>query len=328
MANSKISALTSATTPLAGTETLPIVQGGATVKTTVANITNGGGYAGSFTTLGSTGNTTLGDASTDTVKLNGYMGVGAAATPGSAINIANTALIGSSQYGISSLPIFTSTATTKVASFLALPQTAATTWTTNISAGFYAADLIKGAGSIIINQNGVYIADQTAGTNNYGITSLVSSGTNKWNFYAIGTADNYSAGNWKFAAAKGVNFTANTPAAGMTSQLLNWYEEGTWTPNKGQCTVVGTFSSSGTYTRIGRVVTLRLNLSGSTSITCATGAQVTTNLPYASSTDTPALYINGGFSVSGAVDTSGTIMYAVGTIATTNSIIITATYQV
>lgn len=35
MANSKISALTSATTPLAGTETLPIVQSGATVK--VAN---------------------------------------------------------------------------------------------------------------------------------------------------------------------------------------------------------------------------------------------------------------------------------------------------
>ena len=59
MANSKISALTSATTPLAGTETLPIVQGGATVKTTVANITNGGGYAGAFTTLSATGVTTV-----------------------------------------------------------------------------------------------------------------------------------------------------------------------------------------------------------------------------------------------------------------------------
>jgi hypothetical protein len=59
MANSKISALTSATTPLAGTETLPIVQGGATVKTTVADITNGGGYAGSFTTLSATGVTTV-----------------------------------------------------------------------------------------------------------------------------------------------------------------------------------------------------------------------------------------------------------------------------
>ena len=38
MANSKISALTSATTPLAGTETLPIVQSGATVKASIANV--------------------------------------------------------------------------------------------------------------------------------------------------------------------------------------------------------------------------------------------------------------------------------------------------
>lgn len=41
MANSKISALTSATTPLAGTETLPIVQSSATTKVTVANLTAG-----------------------------------------------------------------------------------------------------------------------------------------------------------------------------------------------------------------------------------------------------------------------------------------------
>jgi hypothetical protein len=58
-------------------------------------------------------------------------------------------------------------------------------------------------------------------------------------------------------AAKGVNFTANTAAAGMTSQLLNWYEEGTWTP-----TIIGTTTSgvgvyttqTGKYTRIGRAV--------------------------------------------------------------------------
>ena len=39
MADLPISGLTSATTPLAGSEVLPIVQGGATVKTTVANLT-------------------------------------------------------------------------------------------------------------------------------------------------------------------------------------------------------------------------------------------------------------------------------------------------
>jgi len=41
MANSKISALTSATTPLAGTETLPIVQSGTTKQVSVANLTVG-----------------------------------------------------------------------------------------------------------------------------------------------------------------------------------------------------------------------------------------------------------------------------------------------
>jgi hypothetical protein len=41
MANTKISALTSSTTPLAGTEVLPIVQSSATVKVAVSNLTAG-----------------------------------------------------------------------------------------------------------------------------------------------------------------------------------------------------------------------------------------------------------------------------------------------
>lgn len=41
MADTKISALTAATTPLAGTEVLPIVQSGSTVKVSVANLTSG-----------------------------------------------------------------------------------------------------------------------------------------------------------------------------------------------------------------------------------------------------------------------------------------------
>jgi hypothetical protein len=50
VANSKISALTSATTPLAGTETLPIVQSGATVKVSVTNLTS---YAPAFSAYSS-----------------------------------------------------------------------------------------------------------------------------------------------------------------------------------------------------------------------------------------------------------------------------------
>ena len=54
MADKKISALTGATTPLAGTEVLPIVQGGATVKVSVANLTAGRAVAASSLSSGST----------------------------------------------------------------------------------------------------------------------------------------------------------------------------------------------------------------------------------------------------------------------------------
>ena len=82
-------------------------------------------------------------------------------------------------------------------------------------------------------------------------------------------------------AATGYNFTANTPASGMTSQLLNWYEEGTWTPNQGSgLTIVGTFSSSGKYTRIGRTVILNGILNASTSIAVAAIGIMSTNPPF------------------------------------------------
>jgi hypothetical protein len=53
MANSKISALTSATTPLAGTEVLPVVQSGVTTQVSVANLTVG--RAVSASSLSATG---------------------------------------------------------------------------------------------------------------------------------------------------------------------------------------------------------------------------------------------------------------------------------
>jgi len=64
-------------------------------------------------------------------------------------------------------------------------------------------------------------------------------------------------------AAKGVNFTANTPAAGMTSQLLSWYEEGTFTPVlkfSGATTGITYSTQVGKYTRVGRLVTAYLKI--------------------------------------------------------------------
>jgi len=58
-------------------------------------------------------------------------------------------------------------------------------------------------------------------------------------------------------------------------------EEGTWTPNQGAgLTVVGAFSSSGEYTKIGRVVYVQGVVSGATSILVAAAGIISTNLPF------------------------------------------------
>jgi hypothetical protein len=57
MADKKISALTAATTPLAGTEVLPIVQSGATVKVAVSDLTAGRSVAASRVIAGTSDST-------------------------------------------------------------------------------------------------------------------------------------------------------------------------------------------------------------------------------------------------------------------------------
>ena len=60
-------------------------------------------------------------------------------------------------------------------------------------------------------------------------------------------------------AGKGINFTANTNAPGMTSELLNWYEHGTWTPVlEAENGAFGAISynalNGGRYVRVGNMV--------------------------------------------------------------------------
>ena len=68
-------------------------------------------------------------------------------------------------------------------------------------------------------------------------------------------------GNLQFGASgNGVDFSATSDASGKTSELLDDYEEGTWSPVWSNATSGGTTSVSaqmhGRYTKIGRMVTL------------------------------------------------------------------------
>lgn len=333
MADTKISALTVATTPLAGTEVLPIVQSGVTKQVSVANLTAGRAVSADSLTLtgsplpatsGGTGQSSyavgdllyastttalskLADVATGNALISG--GVGVAPSWGK-INL-TTHVSGT-------LPV--ANGGTGVTSFSAgqilygsLSQSANLFWdNTNVRFGVgtsspsYNVDVIQNvslSGRIRANTAGVgtyaqllletgntntgvsqaYVKASSTNGGNSGINIILGAqpdggaaydlvvgegtaktwrpgtdntttlGSSSYQWSTIYTKDNLVQG----TAAKGINFTANSAAAGMTSQLLNWYEEGTWTPVDGSgAGLTLTNNATARYTRIGRMVYL------------------------------------------------------------------------
>lgn len=85
------------------------------------------------------------------------------------------------------------------------------------------------------------------------------------------------------AAGKGIDYSQNTPTAGATSQILDWYEEGTFTPviNQGFTAPVSYTSQVGKYTRIGDLVYFHIYIYLDAGQTPNTDALGVSGLPYA-----------------------------------------------
>jgi len=87
-------------------------------------------------------------------------------------------------------------------------------------------------------------------------------------------------------AGKGIDFTQDPNPAGMTSELLDDYEEGTWSPGLssagGAFTTVTFDSAVGKYTKIGRTVYVSGNFftSGAITVGAASGQVYITGLPF------------------------------------------------
>jgi hypothetical protein len=82
-------------------------------------------------------------------------------------------------------------------------------------------------------------------------------------------------------AGKGIDFSADPSAAGMTSELLDDYEEGTWTATMSGTTTAPTtpITVTGSYTKIGRIVTVNARFSD-VDTTGASGNLIVTGLPF------------------------------------------------
>ncbi len=89
-------------------------------------------------------------------------------------------------------------------------------------------------------------------------------------------------GDLKVASGHGIDFsaTADGTGTGSTSEVLDDYEEGTWSPQIGGSTTAGSYNKTGEgfYIKVGRQVTVWLNCTGS--VSGASGTTRITGLPF------------------------------------------------
>ena len=91
-----------------------------------------------------------------------------------------------------------------------------------------------------------------------------------------------TSGNLVVASGAGIDFSADPHAPGMTSELLDDYEEGTWTPTYSSSGATFPYSvQTGWYRKIGNLVTVGFTLSASASGTVTNSLSIS-GLPFAS----------------------------------------------
>jgi hypothetical protein len=292
MADKKISQLTAATTPLAGTEVLPIVQSGSTVKVAVSDLT--AGRATSMTGATITGLTASKPVFTDGSKALTSSGTVPTDQGGTGLTafVANTVPYASSTSALSASGALRYNGTN-----LGVGSTDyGNAGSINVAVGV--PGTTAGGLQLWCTTSGTHFiqfGDGTTGDQVYRGYISYAHGTDTLELGAAGTtkASVTSAGNLSIAngnlvvgtAAKGIDFSANTHAAGMTSELLNWYEEGTWTPqvyyqnatDQGNATDV---TQVGHYTRVGNVVVANCYLTWTITGTPANDNVGIKNLPF------------------------------------------------
>ena len=177
--------------------------------------------------------------------------------------------------------------------------------------GAYALELVRSTsdGDILtfrkdgstVGSIGTFSSDLYIGTNDSGLR-FEFAGTNAivpFDVNSVAVSDNatdlgsgsarfkdlYLGGNVILASGQGIDFSATADATGMTSELLDDYEEGTWTPVVRGSGTAGTYelsSSYAYYTKVGRLVTIHLSIGLDDPITGGgSGYTQITGLPYA-----------------------------------------------
>jgi hypothetical protein len=325
LADVKISGLPASTTPLAGTEVLPVVQSGATKQVSVANLTAGRAVSAASlalttsplpTTSGGTGLTSF------TNKGVPYASSTSALTTGTGLQFDGIAL----GVGIAPQAWIAGYRPLQLGTGVCLigrdndPGMELSTNSYRDSGGTYKYLNTQQAGRYSL-YSGVHAWDvAVSGTAGNTITWVGAMQIANSGGVTIGGTANPGAGNLSIAngnlvigtSGKGIDFSAT--AGTGTSELLADYEEGTWTPSVGgNATYLS--SNSGRYTKIGNVVhvegILEINVLGTGSVLDISG------LPFTSNATNPG----GAVTVAYWAAMSTSLVYLAGAIANNSSVI-------
>jgi hypothetical protein len=152
------------------------------------------------------------------IDSSGNVGIGGTAEAYSRLNLLGTYPTSSNATQVVRLSgTIPSGTTASYRSFLSRPVTQATAFTLTNLIHFEADPQTLGAGSAVTNQYGFSVADSLTGaTNNYGFYSNIASGSNRYNFFANGTARNYFAGRTDVGNTR-IEATNNWNGAQVTS---------------------------------------------------------------------------------------------------------------
>jgi len=110
---------------------------------------------------------------------------------------------------------------------------------------------------------GTLTGDLALGTNDLTAQDITATGgLTVGTGLTVGNGLTVSDGNIVMAAGHGIDFSADANAAGMTGELLDDYETGTWTPvcylsyNPSNRTITDSGEGAGTYVKVGKLVQL------------------------------------------------------------------------
>jgi hypothetical protein len=138
---------------------------------------------------------------------NGGLGIGTTSLTGYNLRIETNITGATSAYGVSSEGVVQSGVTANVNYYRTVASTVDSAFTITNLYHYLANQGTIGASSTVTNQVGFFASSNLInGTNIYGFRGLIPSGTNRWNLYMDGTANNHMAGSLSIGTTTSTGF--------------------------------------------------------------------------------------------------------------------------